>query len=81
MPGINREPGFLLSFDDQEGPCPRYLGRVNADVSVEELEEKIPAPDFKVGLLNLRIATLTSMGHMTCLENCQLQGQCPVFQC
>ena len=45
MPNPTREPGFLLNFDEKGSPHPRYLGRVNADVSVDEMEAKIPAPE------------------------------------
>ena len=47
MPSSNREPGFLLNFDEKGSPRPRYLGRVNADISVEDLESNIPALGFK----------------------------------
>lgn len=47
MPHSTREPGFLLNFDQKGSPRPRYLGRVNADISVEDMESKIPAPDYK----------------------------------
>ena len=47
MPSPNKEPGFLLNFDKKGSPRPRYLGRVDADTSVEDMESKIPAPDFK----------------------------------
>ncbi|KAL8796896.1 MAG: hypothetical protein Q9195_000979 [Heterodermia aff. obscurata] len=47
MPSPNKEPGFLLNFDKKGSPRPRYLGRVDADISVEDMESKIPAPGFK----------------------------------
>ena len=47
MPSSSREPGFLLNFDQKGSPRPRYLGRVNADISVEDMESKIPALGFK----------------------------------
>lgn len=47
MPHHTREPGFLLNFDEMGSPRPRYLGRVNADVSAEDMESKIPAPSYK----------------------------------
>lgn len=47
MPRPKTEPGFLLNFDDKGSPRPRYLGRVNLDVSVEHMESKIPAPDMR----------------------------------
>ena len=47
MPNPIKEPGFLLNFDAKGSPRPRYLGRVNADISVEDMESKIPAPGFK----------------------------------
>ena len=47
MPHPNKEPGFLLNFDEKGCPRPRYLGRVDVDISVEDMESKIPAPGFK----------------------------------
>ena len=47
MPHPNNEPGFLLNFDEKGCPRPRYLGRVDADISVEDMESKIPASGFK----------------------------------
>lgn len=47
VPHHDREPGFLLNFDEKGCPRPRYLGRVNAHISVEEMESRIPAPGFK----------------------------------
>ena len=47
MPNPNKEPGFRLNFDEKDSPRPRYLGRVNEEISVEDIESKIPAPGFK----------------------------------
>lgn len=47
LPKTGREPGFLLNFDEQGSPRPRYLGRVDVDITVDEMESKIPSPDFK----------------------------------
>ena len=47
FPRPAREPGFLLNFDEQGSPRPRYLGRVNVDISVDEMESKIPGPEYK----------------------------------
>lgn len=40
FPDITRHPGFEVEF--QDGPRPRYLGRLTADCSLIELEEMIP---------------------------------------
>ena len=47
FPHPSREPGFVLNFDEKASPRPRYLGRVNEDISVEDMEFKIPGPDYK----------------------------------
>ena len=51
MPSHDREPGFLLNFDEKGSPRPRFLGRVTIDISVEDMEVKIPAPGDKVSVL------------------------------
>lgn len=40
FPDITRHPGFVLRF--QEGPRPRYLGRLTDNVSLLDLEAMIP---------------------------------------
>ncbi len=40
FPDIMRHPGFEIGF--QNGPRPRYLGRLTADCSLIDLEENIP---------------------------------------
>ena len=47
MPRPSQEPGFLLKFDEKGSPRPRYLGRVDAVMSVEEMQSKIPPLGFK----------------------------------
>ena len=47
FPRPNREPGFLLRFDEEGSPRPRYLGRVDLEVTVDEMESKIPPPEYK----------------------------------
>ena len=47
FPHPSREPGFVLNFDEIGSPRPRYLGRVNEDISVEDMEPQIPGPDYK----------------------------------
>lgn len=42
FPDILRHPGFEIAF--QDGPRPRYLGRLTDDCSLTELEEMIPKP-------------------------------------
>jgi len=41
------EPGFHLHFDEPGSPRPRYLGRVNVEITVDDMESKILGPDYK----------------------------------
>jgi len=45
FPDISRHPGFEIGFED--GPRPRYLGRLTEDCSLADLEAMIP-DSFKV---------------------------------
>ena len=42
FPNITRHPGFVVAFE--EGPRPRYLGRLTDDISTLDLEAMVPAP-------------------------------------
>ncbi|KAL8706921.1 MAG: hypothetical protein Q9201_000081 [Fulgogasparrea decipioides] len=41
FPSSKREPGFLLSFTEEGVPRPRYLGRLDFEHSLDEMEAKI----------------------------------------
>ncbi|KAL8881635.1 MAG: hypothetical protein Q9192_007756 [Flavoplaca navasiana] len=43
FPKEEKEPGFLLSFEEEGVPRPRYLGRFDLDHSLDEMEAKVPA--------------------------------------
>ncbi|KAL8727961.1 MAG: hypothetical protein Q9166_005726 [cf. Caloplaca sp. 2 TL-2023] len=43
FPSKEKEPGFLLSFIEEGIPRPRYLGRLDLEHSLDEMEAKIPA--------------------------------------
>lgn len=47
FPRPSHEPGFVLNFDEQGSPRPRYLGRINEEIGVEEMELKILPPDYR----------------------------------
>lgn len=47
FPHPTHEPGFHLHFDEPGSPRPRYLGRVSAEITVDDMESKIPEPDYK----------------------------------
>ncbi|KAL8714133.1 MAG: hypothetical protein Q9220_001861 [cf. Caloplaca sp. 1 TL-2023] len=42
FPSPDREPGFLLSFDEPGIPRPQYLGRLNLQHSLDDMEALIP---------------------------------------
>ncbi|KAI4177197.1 MAG: hypothetical protein LQ343_000680 [Gyalolechia ehrenbergii] len=42
FPSVEKEPGFLLSFTEKGIPRPRYLGRLDLEHSLDEMEAKIP---------------------------------------
>ncbi|CAL8576314.1 hypothetical protein XPA_002202 [Xanthoria parietina] len=42
FPKAEKEPGFLLSFKEEGIPRPRYLGRLDLDHSLDEMEARIP---------------------------------------
>ncbi|KAL8772954.1 MAG: hypothetical protein Q9209_001974 [Squamulea sp. 1 TL-2023] len=42
FPSEEKEPGFLLSFEEEGIPRPRYLGRLDFEHSLDEMEAKIP---------------------------------------
>ena len=42
FPNKEREPGFLLSFNQEGIPRPKYLGRLDLEHSLDEMESKIP---------------------------------------
>ncbi|KAI4124777.1 MAG: hypothetical protein LQ338_004636 [Usnochroma carphineum] len=42
FPKADKEPGFLLSFTENGIPLPRYLGRLDLEHSLDEMEAKIP---------------------------------------
>lgn len=42
FPEAKREPGFLLSFTEPDIPLPRYLGRLDLEHSLDEMEAQIP---------------------------------------
>ncbi|KAL8842064.1 MAG: hypothetical protein Q9170_000667 [Blastenia crenularia] len=42
FPKIEREPGFRLSFTEPGIPRPRYLGRLDLEHSLTDMEDKIP---------------------------------------
>ncbi|KAL8688136.1 MAG: hypothetical protein Q9224_004965, partial [Gallowayella concinna] len=42
FPKEEKEPGFLLSFTEKGIPRPRYLGRLDLEHSLDEMEAKIP---------------------------------------
>lgn len=47
FPHSTTEPGFLLAFEQQGSPRPRYLGRLTTENSLETMESKIPESSFK----------------------------------
>lgn len=47
FPHPTHEPGFHLHFDEPGSPRPRYLGRVDAETTVDDMESKIPGPDYQ----------------------------------
>ncbi|KAL8934053.1 MAG: hypothetical protein Q9216_006092 [Gyalolechia sp. 2 TL-2023] len=42
FPSVDKEPGFLLSFTEKGIPRPRYLGRLDLEHNLDEMEAKIP---------------------------------------
>lgn len=42
FPKPEKEPGFLLGFTEKGTPLPRYLGRLDLEHSLDEMEAKIP---------------------------------------
>lgn len=48
FPSADKEPGFLLSFTEEGIPRPRYLGRLDLEYSLDEMEAKIPP--FEIGV-------------------------------
>lgn len=47
FPHSTIEPGFLLAFEEQGSPRPRFLGRLTSETLLETMESKIPGPSFK----------------------------------
>ncbi|KAL8847317.1 MAG: hypothetical protein Q9221_007633 [Calogaya cf. arnoldii] len=43
FPKEERDPGFLLSFEEEGLPRPRYLGRLDLEHSLDDMEAKIPS--------------------------------------
>ncbi|KAL9600572.1 MAG: hypothetical protein Q9219_003118 [cf. Caloplaca sp. 3 TL-2023] len=42
FPKVEQAPGFLLSFEEDGIPLPRYLGRLDLEHNLDEMEAKIP---------------------------------------
>lgn len=47
FPRSLEEPGFLLKFQQDGSPRPRYLGRLTTENTLEMMESKMPGPDFR----------------------------------
>ena len=47
FPDVDANRHFVLSFDQEESPRPRYLGRIKSKEDVAKLEAKIPGPGPK----------------------------------
>ncbi|KAL8906211.1 MAG: hypothetical protein Q9207_002179 [Kuettlingeria erythrocarpa] len=42
FPDAEKEPGFVLSFTEKDTPLPRYLGRLDLEHNLSEMEAQIP---------------------------------------
>lgn len=42
FPDAEKEPGFVLSFAEKDMPLPRYLGRLDLEHNLDEMEAQIP---------------------------------------
>lgn len=42
FPKVEREPGFVLSFTEKGIPLPRYLGKLDLEHSLDDMEAQIP---------------------------------------
>ena len=50
FPDMTRHPGFVIGFEEEGSPRPRYLGRLTDQVSLLDLEELMPEPGTEPGV-------------------------------